>query len=283
MKKIKLLTLTLLSTSLFSLASCKEDNSKTITIAASEVPHAKILNEVVKDILKEKGYGLSVKVLDWTLQNDALANKEVDANYFQHIPYLNQYKGSVSLIPACKVHYERLCVYTKDTSVTEVFDGARIEIVDDISNVERALNLLEANDILTINDECYDSNGNFTNFESAHPMNYVTFNEGYENCTLTCIAEELLSVSLDDYDFGVIPGNTAMTGLKDYSKKIVLSEDDPELEDQKANVIAIREEDKKSEKTKAIVESLKDERVKKYIETTFSSSVSYHFVDLINN
>ncbi len=283
MKKLKLLTLSLLGASLISLASCGEDNTKTITIAASEVPHAKILNEVVKDILKEKGYGLSVKVLDWTIQNDALANKEVDANYFQHIPYLNQYKGSVSLIPACKVHYEKLCVYTKDTSVTKVFNGARIEIVDDISNIERALNLLSANNILTIDSKCYDKDGNFTTFESAHPMDYVKFNEGYENCTLTCIAEELLSVSLDDYDFGVIPGNTAMTGLKDYSKKIILSENDPELEDQKANVIAIREEDKNSDKTKAIVESLKDERVKTYIETTFSSSVSYHFVDLLNN
>ncbi len=281
MKKLRLLTLVLFGVSLLS--SCGGNSEKTITIAASEVPHAKILNEVVKDILSEKGYGLNVKVLDWTLQNDALANKEVDANYFQHIPYLNTYKGTVSLIAACKVHYEKLCVYTKDTSVKEVFNGAKIEIVDDISNVERALNLLSANNILTINKTCYDENGNFVNFESAHPMDYVTFNKGYENCSLTCIAEELLSVSLDDYDFGVIPGNTAMTGLKDYSKKIVLSENDPALEDEKANVIAIREEDKNTDKTKVIVESLKDERVKNYIESTFSSSVSYHFVDLLNN
>ncbi len=280
MKKIRLLTLALLGISLLS--GCGDNSDKTITIAASEVPHAKILNEVVKDILSEKGYGLNVKVLDWTLQNDALANKEVDANYFQHIPYLNTYKGTVSLIPACKVHYEKLCVYTKDTNVKEVFNGAKIEIVDDISNVERALNLLSSNGILSINKSCYDSNGNFVNFESAHPNDYVTFNKGYENCSLTCIAEELLSVSLDDYDFGVIPGNTAMTGLKDYSKKIVLSENDPALEDEKANVIAIREEDKNTDKTKVLVESFKDARVKDYIESTFSSSVSYHFVDLLN-
>ena len=280
MKKIKLLTLLFFGTSLLS--ACSTNNEKVITIAASEVPHAKILNEVLKDILSEKGYGLNVKVLDWTLQNDALANKEVDANYFQHIPYLNTYKGSVSLIPACKVHYEKLCVYTKDINVKEIFNGAKIELVDDISNIERALNLLSANNILTINESCYDKDGNFANFESAHPNNYVTFNEGYENCSLTCIAEELLSVSLDDYDFGVIPGNTAMTGLKDYSKKIVLSENDPKLEDEKANVIAIREEDKTSDKAKIIVESFKDARVRDYIEETFSSSVSYHFVDLLN-
>ena len=280
MKKLKLLTLVLFGASLLS--GCNKSNEKVITIAASEVPHAKILNEVVKGILSEKGYELDVKVLDWTLQNDALANKEVDANYFQHIPYLNTYKGTVSLIPACKVHYEKLCVYTKDISVKEVFNGAKIELVDDISNVERALNLLSANGILTIKESCYDKDGNFVNFESAHPNDYVTFNTGYEKCTLTCIAEELLSVSLDDYDFGVIPGNTAMTGLKDYSKKIVLSENDPKLEDEKANVIAIREEDKASEKTLAIVESFKDARVKDYIEETFSSSVSYHFVDLLN-
>ncbi len=281
MKKLKLLTLVLFEASLLS--SCGTENSdKFITIAASEVPHAKILNEVVKGIINEKGYDLSVKVLDWTLQNDALANKEVDANYFQHIPYLNTYKGTVALIPACKVHYEKLCVYTKDINVKKIFNGAKIELVDDISNVERALNLLSSNGILTINESCYDKDRNFTNFESAHPNKYVTFNKGYENCSLTCIAEELLSVSLDDYDFGVIPGNTAMTGLKDYAKKIVLSENDSKLEDEKANVIAIREKDKDSEKTKVIVESFKDTRVKTYIESTFSNSVSYHFVNLLN-
>ena len=281
MKKLKLLTLVAFGTSLLSSCGAKNSN-KVITIAASEVPHAKILNEVVKDIVNEKGYDLSVKVLDWTLQNDALANKEFDANYFQHIPYLNTYKGTVSLIPACKVHYEKLCVYTKDINFKKIFNGAKIELVDDISNVERALNLLSSNGILAINESCYDKDRNFINFESAHPNKYVTFNKGYENCSLTCIAEELLSVSLDDYDFGVIPGNTAMTGLKDYAKKIVLSENDLKLEDEKANVIAIREEDKDSEKTKVIVESFKDARVKTYIESTFSNSVSYHFVDLLN-
>ncbi len=281
MKKIKLLPLGFILGGLL-LSSCnKVDSNKTITIAASEVPHAQILKECVKDILNEKGYNLDIKVLDWTLQNDALANYEIDANYFQHIPYLNTYKGNISLIPACKVHYERLCLYASNKNNKEIKNGSSIEIVDDISNVERALNLLASYNILKINDNAYNENNEFSNFESTHPEKYVTFLEGYTDCKLTCIAEELLATSLDDYDFGVIPGNTAMTGIKDYSSKIVLSENDKALEDLKANIIAIREEDKTSEKIKVLVDSFKDERVKNYIETTFKESVSYHFVDLL--
>ena len=87
MKKINIFLscITILSSSL--LASC--DNANTITVCASELPHAKILNEAVAPILKEKGYDLEVTVLDWTIQNSSVANDEYDANYFQHIPYLN--------------------------------------------------------------------------------------------------------------------------------------------------------------------------------------------------
>ncbi len=280
MKKIKLLTLGLALTSL--LTSCNSNSKyETIVISASEVPHSQILKECVNEILNEKGYSLDIKILDWTLQNDALANYEIDANYFQHIPYLNTYSGNTKLIPACKVHYERLCLYASNPNNKDIKNGSTFEIVDDISNVERALNLLEENKILSINSNAYNDKKEFVNFESAHPEKYITFNENYKDCKLTCIAEELLATSLDDYDFGVIPGNTAMTGVSNYSSKIVLSENDPVLEDEKANVIAIREEDKNSNKIKALVDSFNDERVKNYIETTYKESVSYHYVNLL--
>ena len=92
-----------------SLAACGD--SKTIKVCASEVPHAEVLNGVVKDILKEKGYTLKVTVIDWTVQNDSVSKGDYDANYFQHVPYLETYTGTPELFAVCKVHYEPLGIY----------------------------------------------------------------------------------------------------------------------------------------------------------------------------
>ena len=262
------------------------DNSNKITVCASDLPHAKILNEAVKPILEEKGYKLDVEVLDWTIQNSAVANDEYDANYFQHIPYLNvnNFEGEKELVAAAKVHYEKLCLYASDKDTNKKLDnGETIEIVNDISNIERALLLLESYNILTINENCYEE-GEFTNFDTTKPNDYVTFLTGYENCRLTCILESNLCVSLDDYNFGVIPGNTALTGLgDDYASRIVLSEKaTEETISERANIIAVKKSNANSEKTKALVEACGDERVAAYVSNTFGDSVLYHYENLLS-
>ena len=262
------------------------DNSNKITVCASDLPHAKILNEAVKPILEEKGYKLDVEVLDWTIQNSAVANDEYDANYFQHIPYLNvnNFEGEKELVAAAKVHYEKLCLYASDKDTNKKLDnGETIEIVNDISNIERALLLLESYNILTINENCYEK-GEFTNFDTTKPNDYVTFLTGYENCRLTCILESNLCVSLDDYNFGVIPGNTALTGLgDDYASRIVLSEKaTEETISERANIIAVKKSNANSEKTKALVEACGDERVAAYVSNTFGDSVLYHYENLLS-
>lgn len=262
------------------------DNSNKITVCASDLPHAKILNEAVKPILEEKGYKLDVEVLDWTIQNSAVANDEYDANYFQHIPYLNvnNFEGEKELVAAAKVHYEKLCLYASDKDTNKKLDnGETIEIVNDISNIERALLLLESYNILTINENCYEE-GEFTNFDTTKPNDYVTFLTGYENCRLTCILESNLCVSLDDYNFGVIPGNTALTGLgDDYASRIVLSEKaTEETISERANIIAVKKSNANSEKTKALVEACGDERVAIYVSNTFGESVLYHYENLLS-
>ena len=262
------------------------DNSNKITVCASDLPHAKILNEAVKPILEEKGYKLDVEVLDWTIQNSAVANDEYDANYFQHIPYLNvnNFEGEKELVAAAKVHYEKLCLYASDKDTNKKLDnGETIEIVNDISNIERALLLLESYNILTINENCYEE-GEFTNFDTTKPNDYVTFLTGYENCRLTCILESNLCVSLDDYNFGVIPGNTALTGLgDDYASRIVLSEKaTEETISERANIIAVKKSNVNSEKTKALVEACGDERVAAYVSNTFGDSVLYHYENLLS-
>ena len=269
-----------------SLASCGK-NDKNIRIAASQLPHAKILTEAVAPVLEKKGYTLTVDVLDWTIQNSQVAVGDYDANYFQHAPYLETYNSSVSdnekLEMVCKVHFEKLCLYASDTNNKNLKNGDSIEIVNDISNIERALLLLQNNNILTINQSCYNENNEFVNFNITNPLQSVTFTENYSNCTLTCLAESVLTTSLADYNFGVIPGNTALTGLgSEYAKRIVLSETiSKDVLDLRSNGIAVRKENANSDKIKALVEAFKDESVATYINNTFGESVVYNFIDLL--
>lgn len=89
----------------------QKGNNTEIKVCASDVPHAEVLNGKVKELLAAQGYTLKVTILDWTLQNDQVANGDYDANYFQHVPYLETYNGSVELFASCKVHYEPLGIY----------------------------------------------------------------------------------------------------------------------------------------------------------------------------
>ena len=86
-------------------------NGAVIKVCASDVPHAEVLNGRVKSLLEAQGYTLEVTILDWTIQNDSVAKGDYDANYFQHVPYLETYAGTVKLFASCKVHYEPLGIY----------------------------------------------------------------------------------------------------------------------------------------------------------------------------
>jgi D-methionine transport system substrate-binding protein len=192
---------------------------------------------------------------------------------------LKLYEGTTKLYAACKVHYEKLCLYAKDTSKKTLFNGAKIELVNDISNIERALQLLVANNVLTINASNYDSNKEFKNFDTTNPNSCVTFLDAYKDCKLTCLKENSLGPSLQDYDFGIIPGNTALTYLgSDYAERISLSENPtPETISAKANIICVKEANKDTEKTKELVKACADASVGEYITKTFGDSVIYHY------
>ena len=273
----------LLLLSLVSVGVTSCGNEKTIRICASEIPHAKILNECIKPLLKEEGYSLQVRVLDWTEQSSAVASGDYDANYFQHMPYLETYNASVEdnlkLTGVVKVHYERLCMYASSLDDKVLDNGEKIVIVDDLSNIERALKLLEQENIITINDNAY-VNGEFT-FDTTKPLDYVTFEEEYKDCTLKCLPENTLCAALPDYDFGILSGNTAMLGLSSYQERIVFGENSEEEEDAKANVIACRTNDVNNEKIQTLVKVFANEAVSTYIQDTFGESVKYHYVNLL--
>lgn len=247
-----------------TLTSCNDSN--TIKVCASTSPHAEVLNGVVKGILKEKGYTLKVDELTWTLQNDAVANKDYDANYFQHIPYLSAYEGKTQLVATAKVHYEPLGIYSN--TKTSLGEG-KYEICNDESNAVRALQLLEAKNIIS-----REAEG--TNFPYNDEGKLTFTSEEWTSVSgkvkVTLIEESLLASSLNDYDYGCLPCNTAYTGNIDSSKRVAY-EDDPKQVSEKANVLAVRKDDYLSDSTyKAKIDVLTDALLSKEVSDFFKTT-----------
>ena len=266
MKKSLLSLVLVLCLALVLVTGCKKED-KTIYVCASELPHADILENVVADILKEKGYTLKVTVLDWTLQNDAVANKDYDANYFQHVPYLETYEGTTKLFASCKVHYEPLSIYrAKATGGLET--GKTFAICNDESNAIRALELLQAKGV--INNIPVDQNGKLT----IVGANWTADN----GVQVTLISEELLVSSMNDYDFVCLPCNTALTGNVDASLKVA-KEDQAELVSGKANVLAARYDDYQNDasykaKIDVLTEALLSQKVSEYVNQKYNGLIT---------
>ena len=265
MKKILVVFLAILLTiTSLCFAACG-DPAKTITVCASELPHADILQNCVADILKEQGYTLKVKVIDWTIQNDAVAQGDYDANYFQHVPYLETYTGSVSLFAACKVHYEPLGIY-KGGQYSVNASNKSIAICDDESNAVRALQLLYAKGYIS---QLPVENEKLTFTGSSYTIGDVTIN---------LIAENLLVASMPDYTFVCLPCNTALTGKVDQSLKVD-QEDDAALVAGKANVLAARVDDYANDaeykaKIDALVDALLSEAVSNYVNQKWGGAIT---------
>lgn len=264
MKKIVIIILLCLfgltSTGCFS-------QDKTIRVCASELPHADVLNNCVREILKLKGYKLEVSVLDWTLQNDGVANKDYDANYFQHIPYLETYSGKTSLFATCKVHYEPLGIYYGKEK-KDLLEGKSFEICNDESNAVRALKLLQEKGVLKEAPITSDGKLAFTG------STWISDND----IKITLISEELLVSSINDYDFALLPCNTAYTGNVS-SSRLVDKEDNQTLILENANVIAARQNDYLEDsvykkKIDALTEAMLSKEVREYIQKKYEGKIT---------
>lgn len=262
-KLLVVLLVALLLVSSFSFAACG-DPSKTITVCASELPHANILENCVADILKKQGYTLKVEVIDWPIQNDSVAQGDYDANYFQHVPYLETYTGTVKLFAACKVHYEPLGIY-KGGQYSINASNVRIAICNDPSNAVRALQLLYAKGYIT---ELPVENEQLTFTGSSYTIGDVT---------ISLISEDLLVASMPDYTFVCLPSNTALTGKVDQSLRVD-QEDDPALVVGNANVLAARVDDYANDpiykaKIDALTAALLSDEVADYVAEKFGGAV----------
>lgn len=266
MRKILTVLITLIL--VLSLSSCKK-NEKAIIIGATASPHAEILNsEAVQNYIKSKGYTLEVKVYEkWELLNKALNDYALDANYFQHIPYLtdDNAKQGFKLSAACEVHNEPLNLYGK-TSKTD-FANETIYIVSDPTNVERAFTLLKSKGII----DSYD----VTDFNANEPVYTSSI-----KAKIKCVAAELLTKHVDEGSYAVVPGNYALSawGASKATSYKILGES---TEVAYPNIIAVRTEDLGSEKTKVLVEALSQPEVQRFIEEKYGSTVNYVYKNLL--
>ena len=257
-----------LSAALFTSCGSKKTDDKTITVGASSTPHAEIL-EQVKDTLKEKGFELKVVVYDdYVTPNKSLSDSTIDANYFQHKPYLDSYnqKNSTDLVSAAAIHYEPFGLYGNGvTSVKDIKSGATIIIPADDSNETRALFLLQQEGIITLPEDADPAKGVST-------LDIVD-NKGYN---ITTVQADTVAAQLKNSDEGscaVINGNYALeAGLK-ISDALASEDASGSAAQTYANIIAVRKEDVNSEKTTALVEALKTDAVKKFIEEKYNGAV----------
>ena len=253
-------------------ASSSTGEKETIKVGASSTPHAEIL-EQVKDALAEKGYDLDIVVYDdYVLPNKALADGDLDANYFQHTPYLNSYNASngTDLVAAAKIHYEPFGLYGNGVSaVADIADGATILIPADDSNETRALLLLAQEGLIELLADASAEKG-VTTLDIVDAKGY----------NVQAVQADTVPAQLANSNPGtvaVINGNYALqAGLK-VADALAIEDASGDAAQTYANVVAVRAEDADSAKTKALVEVLQSDAVKEYIESTYNGAVEPMF------
>ena len=251
-----------------ALAGCGKNTSaddKVIKVAASATPHAEIL-EQAKPLLEAKGYDLQVTVFDDYVQpNEVVESGDFDANYFQHIPYLesfNEEKGT-HLVNAGGIHYEPFGIYpgTK-ASLDELADGDSIAVPNDTTNEARALLLLQDNGIITLKEDAGLTATKNDIVENPYNVDIVELE-----------AAQVPRVK-DEVAFMVLNGNYALeAGFSVAKDAIAYEKADSEAAKTYVNVIAVKEGNENSDKIKALVEVLTSQEMKDYINNTYDGAV----------
>lgn len=270
-KKVTCLLVALISVLTLGLLAGCEDDSKTITICASEVPHAEVLEECVKSILEEKGYKLKIEIVNWDLPNGSVESGDCDANYFQHIPYLETQNANGKLFAVCKVHYEPLGIY-RGKSNGELLSATSFEICDDPSNAIRAFQLLAAKGI-----EIKNSSNELPYSGEDLSFNGDTWTTK-NGVQIKLIPENTLVASLKDYDFACLPCNTAYTGNITSTTRVAV-EDDSSQVSLKANILVARVDDYNNDaeykaKIDALADALLSEEVSQYFATKYLGAMT---------
>lgn len=235
-----------------------------IVIGASPAPHAEIL-KAAQELMKEKGYELEIKeYTDYIQPNNALDAGDLDANYFQHLPYLEQFveQHGTKLVSAGKVHYEPFGIYAgKTADLASLADKAKVAVPNDVTNEARALLLLEAQGLIKLKE---GAGLNATKNDIV---------ENTKNLEIIEIEAAQIPRSINDVDIAVINGNYAIeAGLK-VSEALAVESSDSVAATTYGNVVAVREGEEGSDAVKALMEVLHSDEIKKFMEDTYEGAV----------
>ena len=261
----KLLSLILAAALCLGISSCGKTDEKTITVAATSAPHAEIL-EQCKPLLKDKGYDLEIKVMDdYVTPNTATEDGEVDANYFQHINYLNDFNknNNTHLVNVVGVHYEPFGIYAGTRkSLSDLKDGDTIAVPNDATNEARALLLLAENGLIELK-EGVDI--------TATKKDIV---KNPKNLDIRELEAALLPSVLDEVACAVINGNYAIaSGLKIADALAVENADSVAIKQEYVNILVVKDGNQDLPKIKALAEVLTSDEIAKFITDNYNGAV----------
>ena len=232
-----------------------------LNVAASSTPHAEILEQVV-DVLAEQGIDLQIHEYgDYVVPNTAVEEGEEDANYFQHIPYLESFneKEGTHLVSVGGIHIEPMGIYAgKTSSLEELSDGAEIAIPNDPTNEGRALLLLEAQGLIKLADS--------SNLE-ATPNDIV---DNPKNLTFKELEAAMIPNAVDEVDLSVINVNYALEAGFNPTEDALAIED---ANSPYVNIVAVKEGNENNPAVLALVEALQSDTVRDFINETYGGAV----------
>lgn len=264
--KRRIVSLTLTALLVLGLTACggKKSDGTTIKVGATPAPHAAIL-EVAKEILAEQGYTLDiVEYDDYVTPNTSLEDGSLDANYFQHITYMNEFNAEhgTHMVSVAGIHYEPFGLYAgKTAALADLQDGAQIAVPNDGTNEARALLLLEQEGLIKLKEGVGLSATKSDVAENPHDYEIIELN-----------ADQLPS-RLQDVDMAVINGNYAIdAGLK-VSDAVAVEAATGEAAEAYVNVLAVKEGSENNAGIQALVKALQSEKVKTFIEETYDGAV----------
>lgn len=261
---ILVIVFTLLLTACAPKATQSADTDKiTVKIGVSPVPHGDIVKFIQDNLADEAGLNIEIiEFTDYVQPNLALADGQIDANFFQHVPYLEDFniQHKLNLIPVAAVHIEPLGIYSsKVKSLDEVADGAVVGIPNDVTNAGRALHLLAENGLLTLKDGV------------GYAATVADITDNPKNLDIVELEAAQLVRSLEDTTISVINGNYALQGGLTPGKDALALEsgqDNPY-----ANVLVVNQGHENDEGIQILIKLITSPEVKKFIEDTYNGSV----------
>ena len=247
-----------------ALAGCAKKDENTLVVAATSAPHAEIL-EQCKSAMEAKGYKLSIKVVsDYVTPNTFTEDGEVDANFFQHVPYLDQFnsENGTHLVTVANVHYEPYGIYAGTcSSLDGLKNGDAIAVPNDPTNEARALQLLAAQGLITLKEGA----------GLTATKNDIVDNP--KNLDIKEMEAALLPDQLDEVAMAVINGNYALAAGLDVNKSLAIESTESEAALTYVNVLVVKEGNENNEKIKALIDALKTDAVKKFIADKYAGAV----------